>query len=427
MSSSPKYIIDLDGINKAFKKGSVKSGYSTVKSALLSLFARKKDRVELVKTTQAVKDITLRIPKGLAVGIIGRNGSGKSTLLKLITGIYKPDSGRVAVEGRMAALIELGAGFHPDFSGRENVQIAAAMYGLKNSEIKEKFNDIVKFAELDDFIDSPVRTYSSGMFMRLGFSVAVHTDPDILLVDEVLAVGDEKFQHKCKDKLAELKKEGKTLLLVSHDLGAVERWSDEVVWIDKGKIIDRGEPRRVIDAYRDFIEKGEIKDATEKTVMEGETLASAQEEKKRWGSREIEAESIAVQNIQGENSVLFHPHDQCKIKVRYRVHQQERISSDDLVVGIGIHRSDGVMAFATNTLIERKEVLFNGSSGEIEIGIPNLALLEGQYRLDFAFHRNDGYPFDYHQGAAYFTVRNREGQLGMAALQIEWPFGESKQ
>ncbi|MCL4134033.1 UNVERIFIED_CONTAM: hypothetical protein GTU68_062512 [Idotea baltica] len=259
----------------------------------------------------------MRVPKGSSLGVIGRNGSGKSTLLKLITGIYKPDTGKVSVNGRLAALIELGAGFHPDFTGKENVYLAGAMYGLSKKEVTSKLKAIVDFAELSAVMDEPVRTYSSGMFMRLGFSVAIHIEPEVLLIDEVLAVGDEGFISKCKQKITDLRKTGKTLLLVSHDLAAVERWCDEVIWLHEGVVKDRGDPRRVIDHYRHFIEKGEEKQITdiedEKKSMNAEAeLTEAKEsyenqkkEAKRWGSREIEITSARLIDSKGEAHRVF--------------------------------------------------------------------------------------------------------------------------
>ena len=171
------------------------------------------------ETFAAVRDVTFDVRAGQTLGVIGRNGSGKSTLLKLVAGITKPTTGTVAVTGRISALIELGAGFHPEISGRENVFINGIMLGLSKREITRRFDEIVEFAEMKDFIDAPVKTYSSGMYMRLGFAVAIHVDPDVLLVDEVLAVGDEGFTHKCLDKFAEFKRRGKTILLVTHSLG----------------------------------------------------------------------------------------------------------------------------------------------------------------------------------------------------------------
>ena len=209
------------------------------------------------ETFTALTDVSFSVPEGSTVGVIGRNGSGKSTALKLVAGITKPTSGTVSVRGRVSALIELGAGFHPEISGRENVYINGIMLGLSKREVEQRFDAIVDFAELRDFIDEPVKTYSSGMYMRLGFSVAIHVDPDVLLVDEVLAVGDEAFTHKCLDKFAEFKRRGRTTLLVTHTLGLVERFCDEAIWLDAGASAAEGLPKRVIDAYVADVERQE--------------------------------------------------------------------------------------------------------------------------------------------------------------------------
>src|SRR5438105_4949297 len=196
------------------------------------------------------------VPAGKTYGIIGRNGSGKSTALKLVAGITRPTSGTVSVTGRISALIELGAGFHPEISGRENVFINGIMLGLAKREVARRFDEIVEFAELQQFIDAPVKTYSSGMYMRLGFAVAIHVDPDVLLVDEVLAVGDEGFTHKCLDKFSEFRRRGKTILLVTHSLNLVERFCDDALWLDGGRVQATGDPKRVVRAYQpidDFV------------------------------------------------------------------------------------------------------------------------------------------------------------------------------
>ncbi len=201
--------------------------------------------------------MSFNVPAGRTYGIIGRNGSGKSTALKLVAGITKPTTGTVKVEGRISALIELGAGFHPEISGRENVFINGIMLGLTKREVARRFDEIVEFAELQEFIDAPVKTYSSGMYMRLGFAVAIHVDPDVLLVDEVLAVGDEGFTHKCLDKFGEFKRRGKTILLVTHSLNLVERFCDEALWLDSGKVRGSGDPKRVVGAYLTDVGKSE--------------------------------------------------------------------------------------------------------------------------------------------------------------------------
>ncbi|MBE3110055.1 MAG: ABC transporter ATP-binding protein, partial [Acidobacteria bacterium] len=214
--------IEASDVTKIYRRYARRKQFATLKSALVSGTLLSDLRPE--ETFPAVRHVSFAVPAGTTYGIIGRNGSGKSTMLKLVAGITKPTSGEMRVHGKISALIELGAGFHPEISGRENVFINGIMLGLTKREITRRFDEIVEFAELKDFIDAPVKTYSSGMYMRLGFAVAIHVDPDVLLVDEVLAVGDEGFTHKCLDKFAEFRRRGKTILLVTHSLGLVERF-----------------------------------------------------------------------------------------------------------------------------------------------------------------------------------------------------------
>jgi lipopolysaccharide transport system ATP-binding protein len=240
----------LEGVSKRFKKVVLRTGYMTLKTSVTHLFTGNSKPVEYVL---ALSDVDLSVRQGETLGIIGRNGSGKSTLVRIIAGIYKPDSGHVLTRGRVSALIELGAGFHPEFTGRENVYVNGIILGLSKKEIQRRFDDIVQFAGLEEFIDAPVRTYSSGMFMRLGFSVAVHVDPDILLVDEVLAVGDEAFVKKCMEKMDEFKRRGKTIVMAGHDLLLVERWCDTALLLEGGRVTTRGYPPDVVAAYRQSV------------------------------------------------------------------------------------------------------------------------------------------------------------------------------
>ena len=241
----------VEGVSKRFKKVLLRTGYTTVKTSLTHLFAGRAAPPEYV---EALRDVSLRVPRGATLGIVGRNGSGKSTLVRIIAGIYRPDTGRVITEGRVSALIELGAGFHPEFTGRENVYINGIILGLSRKEIRRRFDEIVQFAGLEAFIDSPVRTYSAGMYMRLGFSVAVHVDPDILLVDEVLAVGDEPFVRKCLEKMNEFKRRGKTIVMAGHDLLLTERWCDAALFLNGGRVAAQGLPPDVVTAYRAAME-----------------------------------------------------------------------------------------------------------------------------------------------------------------------------
>src|SRR5437667_10053684 len=246
--------IELSNVSKIYRRYGGRQ-FSTLKSALLQRSILRD--LQPSETFPALTEVTFNVPKGSTYGVIGKNGSGKSTALKLVAGITKPTMGTVHVEGRISALIELGAGFHPEISGRENVFINGLMLELAKRQIHERFDDIVDFAELREFIDAPVKTYSSGMYMRLGFAVAIHVDPDVLLVDEVLAVGDEGFTHKCLDKFAEFRRRGKTILLVTHSLNLVERFCDEALWLDEGHARAHGDPKRIVGAYLTKVEEGE--------------------------------------------------------------------------------------------------------------------------------------------------------------------------
>ncbi len=251
-------VIKLENVSKIFARRPLKRKYTTLREVLLHYLDWLKNR-QNVRYVDALRDINLTIKKGEAIGIIGMNGSGKSTLLRLLAGIYKPNSGKVYVKGRVASLIGLGIGFHPGFTGRENIFINGIILGLSKREIRRRFDDIVRFSELEDYIDEPVRAYSDGMFMRLGFSIATNVDPDILLIDEILAVGDEYFRHKCAEKIAELRKLGKTMVIVSHQPEAIEKWCDKAVWLNDGVIREIGIPSKVIDSYRKAIAQKEGK------------------------------------------------------------------------------------------------------------------------------------------------------------------------
>lgn len=236
-----KNAIVVKNVTKTFKIYFDKA--NTLKEKLLFFSRGRKE------TRTVLQDIDLTIKKGETVALIGTNGSGKSTLLKLMTKIYYPTKGSVVTHGKLTSLLELGAGFHPDFSGRENIYFNASIFGLSKKEIDDRLNDIISFSELEEFIDNPVRTYSSGMYMRLAFSIAINVDADILLVDEILAVGDQHFQEKCQKKLLELKDSGKTIVIVSHNIESVKQLCDRAVWIYDGKVRLDGECKKVVDEY----------------------------------------------------------------------------------------------------------------------------------------------------------------------------------
>ena len=242
MSKSEDYKIIVDGVYKTFNVYYDRA--NTIKERLLFLFSRNKK-----EKREVLKNINLKVKKGEVVALIGTNGSGKSTLLKLMTKIIYPNKGKITTYGKLTSLLELGAGFHQDFSGRENIYFNASIFGLTKKEIDNRIEDIIEFSELRDFIDNPVRTYSSGMFMRLAFAVAINVDADILLIDEILSVGDEHFQNKCFDKMRELKNQGKTMVFVTHSMGTVKSLCDRAVWLYNGEVKMDGNTDEVVDAY----------------------------------------------------------------------------------------------------------------------------------------------------------------------------------
>jgi ABC-type polysaccharide/polyol phosphate transport system ATPase subunit len=438
------HAIEVSHATKVYRRYSRKRQFATLKSALLSRSVVRDLRPD--ETFAAVRDVSFTVPAGRTLGVIGRNGSGKSTMLKLVAGITKPTTGTVKVQGRVSALIELGAGFHPEISGRENVFINGIMLGLTKREIARRFDEIVDFAELRDFIDAPVKTYSSGMYMRLGFAVAIHVDPDVLLVDEVLAVGDEGFTHKCLDKFAEFKRRGRTILLVTHALGLVERFCDEALWLDGGRMKAMGDPRRVVGAYITDVEASEEQqlatgdaraqelvqavspDEPASAVLPDHPLEAAgappdmfRATEGRWGSREVEITDVALAGADGEPAHVFHSGDTLDVRIRLRA----PVALDDFVIGVGIFNAEGVCCYGTNTSIEELKARRIFGDGEAVFRIDSLDLVEGTYKLDVAVHKADGYPYDYHRLLYTFRVKSRTKDVGIYRPKHAWRFSDS--
>ena len=436
--------IELTNVSKIYRRYTHRRQFATLKSALLSRSLVRDLNPD--ETFPAVQDVTVSVPTGQTIGVIGRNGSGKSTLLKLVAGITKPTTGSVTVNGRISALIELGAGFHPEISGRENVFINGIMLGLTKREIAKRFDEIVEFAELEDFIDAPVKTYSSGMYMRLGFAVAIHVDPDVLLVDEVLAVGDEGFTHKCLDKFAEFKRRGKTILLVTHSLGLVERFCDEALWMTAGRKRAIGDPKRVVGAYITDVEAseeqllaaGDAKAKESATVVSPDEAATAvlpdhpletaegpadmfRATEGRWGSREIEITEVQLFGADQQPGHVFHSGEALTIRIRLR----SPVENQDFVIGIGIFNAEGVCCYGTNTSVEELKAVRILGDAEAFFAIDSLDLVEGTYKIDVAVHKLDGYPYDYHRLLYTFRVKSRTKDVGIYRPRHEWRFSNS--
>jgi ABC-type polysaccharide/polyol phosphate transport system ATPase subunit len=429
--------IEITNVTKVYRKYARRKQFATLKSALLKGSLIQDLHPE--ETFPALKGVTFNVPAGRTFAIIGRNGSGKSTALKLVAGITKPTTGTVTVRGRISALIELGAGFHPEISGRENVYINGIMLGLTKREITRRFAEIVEFAELQDFIDAPVKTYSSGMYMRLGFAVAIHVDPDILLVDEVLAVGDEGFTHKCLDKFSEFKRRGKTILLVTHALSLVERFCDEALWLDSGKIRGSGDPKRVVGAYLTDVGKSEEQElarvearaqSADQAAITPEPAVPApgpqaaslgdmsQQDEGRWGSREVEITGVTLTGRDGQPAHIFQSGEPVSINLNVRAHE----AVDDFVFGVGLYSADGISCYGTNTHLENFAPEEIRGDGEVKFVIDSLDLVEGTYKLDVAVHTRDGYPYDYHRLLYTFRVKSRIQDVGIYRPKHSWQF-----
>ncbi|MEO8502965.1 MAG: ABC transporter ATP-binding protein [Acidobacteriota bacterium] len=416
MSGPPA--ITVEGLSKLYRRSAPGHHLRTLKSALFD-----RSLVQGLKPEEAISalhDISFTVARGEAFGLIGGNGSGKSTLLKVVAGILKPSGGRVVVDGRVSALIELGAGFHPEISGRENVYINAAVLGLTRAEVNRRFDEIVEFSGLAEFIDEPVKNYSSGMYVRLGFAVAVHTDPDILLVDEVLSVGDEAFAHRGLRRIEEMLAAGRTLLLVSHSLGLMEDICDRVLWLDHGTPRLLGEPRRVIDAYRLAVAEEEGREHAEEQREQNQAPNGAGVANPlRWGSREAEITGARLLcGDAAEERYVLSSGESVAIEVAARAARP----LDDFVFGVAISTPRGVECWGTNTSVDGFEAQRLEGEVVVRIVCPALRLAAGEYELDLAVHARDGKPYDYRRSLLAFTVTEDQPGVGVYAPEHRWEF-----
>ncbi len=368
----------------------------------------------------ALNDVSFEVGRGETLGIIGPNGSGKSTVLKLITRILEPTSGSIVVDGKVSALIELGAGFHPDLTGRENVYLNGSILGFSQEEMDAKFKEIVEFSELERFIDAPLKHYSSGMYMRLGFAIAINVEPDILLIDEVLAVGDESFQKKCLAKIEEFKQRGKTMVFVSHALETVRKLCDQALWLEQGDIKSVGSPDRVIYDYLDDLRRKEGVALDEKHRHLRYELEEQQLEN-RWGSGEVEIYDVQLLGEDGEEKHVYQTGDTMIIRLYYEVKE----SVTDLTFGVGIHRDDGLHIHATNTLAQQVRYDARVGKGVVELEYGELPLSTGTYAVSVGVWSSDKWrlPYDMHSQMYQFSVWGAEDE-GLIALPHRWLDGQ---
>lgn len=425
----PENAIEVKNVTKSFKIY-IDKGNTLKEKALFKQRRRYEER-------NVLKDISFEVEKGQAVGLIGHNGCGKSTTLKLLTKIMYPDSGSIVMRGRVSSLIELGAGFHEDMSGRENIYINASIFGLTRGEINKRMEDIIAFSELEEFIDNPVRTYSSGMYMRLAFSIAINVDADILLVDEILTVGDFNFQAKCFNRLREVKASGTTIVIVSHSMEQIEQICDRSIWIHDGKIRREGRPRDVHPEYLDFMgekrqelawkeaENKEVNKESEETKeTDNENFEEShvvnhdkpEEKKKRWGNGYARIEKIVLLDRQGKEKSVIKTGDAVAIQITYKVNQKV----EDAVFGIGIFRSDGIQCYGTNTRIDKQNKFDLTKDGVVQINVPAMSLMAGEYLLDVAIEADIGIAVDYYKEAYRFEVFSDINDVGIARIEHDW-------
>jgi len=415
---SARIAVRVEGVSKRYRRSAPGRQLRTLKSALLNRSLIRGLTAE--ESILALEDVSFEVAAGEAFALVGGNGCGKSTLLKIVAGILKPTTGSVFVDGRLSALIELGAGFHPEISGRENVFINGSVLGLTRREIAEHFDEIVEFAGLEEFIDEPVKHYSSGMYVRLGFAVAVHTRPDVLLVDEVLAVGDEAFAHRCLRRIEELLRQGKTLILVSHSLDLVDDLCDRALWLDDGKPRLLGEPRRVIDAYRQSIAEEEGRQHREEKDREDAEQRPALADADRWGSGEVELVEVRLLGEDGEERYHFQAGE--PVTVELTVDAKRRL--DDVVFGLLLTTPRGVEVWGSNTELAGFASRSVEGRAVVRTRFPSLRLGPGDYLLDAAAHTRAGAPFDYRRKAASFTMTAPDEQRGLGVYfpQHRWEF-----
>ncbi len=403
--------IRLTDVSKRFKLNTEQA--DSVLDTIISSFSRTRSAKHAERDLWAVQKTSFDIMPGECVGFVGRNGSGKSTMLKLISGIIRPTTGIIEITGRLSALLELGAGFHPDLTGRENISLNASILGLSNAEVAEIYDEIVEFSELGEFLDMPVKHYSSGMYMRLGFSVAVHVQPDVLLIDEILAVGDQSFQEKCIERLHQLRDEGRTVLFVSHNLETVRSLCSRILWVDKGNVVADGPADDLLQEYLESYSKQDLADG------EAFILPS------RWGSGEVEIMNLRLLNAAGQEYSEFVTGEAVTIELAYRAN--EPVEKPKFVLSIF---RDGL-----ETTDEPESQLMSSQSGElagsgvVRCLIDSLPFPPALYHISAGVYAGDSKTtFDYHERIKKLWVVADPERKGKGYLEIpaKWESGQNE-
>lgn len=400
----PQPIIRFENVSKLFTYSSEKS--QTILETLVSPFRRSPVK-EKKQILWALEDVNFDVFPGQSVGIVGRNGSGKSTALKLATRIIKPTSGRVRVNGRVSALLELGAGFHPDLTGRENIYLNASLLGLSKREVDAVFDDIVEFSELGDFINMPVKHYSSGMYMRLGFSVAIHIQPDILIVDEILAVGDQAFQAKCLDRIHEMKYQGVTFIMVSHDLNMMRRMCNRLIWLEHGKLKQDGHVDEVADHYQVYTNQQQV------------SQEHSHSKYRRVGNGDIEITAVRILGENGVEETVFRKGNRLTVEMDYIAHKPNLKAE----FGLRFYRLDGIPVSGKYTSASGLEIEPEEGCGTLRYSMPVMPFTASPYLLTVLVkNREHGFTYDHHEQAYSFLVIQDGGieTWGVVDLEAEW-------
>ena len=403
----------VEGVSKKFR-------LQTDRAHSLKELVTRRDRNAGVDQFWALRDVSLEIPQGSMFALIGHNGSGKSTLLRCIAGIYRPTEGSVKVDGRISTLLELGAGFHPDLTGRENVYMNATILGMSRPQIDAVFDEIVEFAGIEDFIDSPVKIYSSGMYVRLGFSVAIHVDPEILIIDEVIAVGDEEFQRKCFDHLADLRRRGVTIVVVTHGLGTVETMCDGAAWLDHGVLQMVGAAGDVASEYLRRVNEREAEDraAAAEAAAVADAVAAGHAyvpDSEAWFGEDMEILEVFFTGDDGERITAGTTGETLALNIAYRAHR----TVEDPVFGYQIHTENDTPVTGTNTRLCGMETGVLSGDGLVRMEIPQLPLLPGNY--EFTVGINDKFlqhTYDRQYRSHPLPIRRGEQPVGVGFTQI---------
>lgn len=380
---------------------------------------------------QVLNNISFDIKKGQTVGLIGRNGSGKSTMLKMLTGIYYPNGGSIETKGRISSLIELGAGFHPDMSGRDNIYTNASIFGLSRKEIDARLNDIIEFSELEEFIDNPVRTYSSGMYMRLAFSVAINVDADILLIDEILAVGDTNFQHKCFKKLNDLKAKGITIVLVTHDSGTIQSFCDRAIWIENGQVQYDGDSSTAIDLYLEYMSnesKLKLLDAEDKARLKkmnsNKNNVENDQSQNHFGSCMNQITKAYMIDKNGKETWIHETNSPCKLVIEFNIKEDNEYK---YVFGMGFLTRDGKYIYGTNTQIDKIDIPYKkGTNGKVIFDIESLPLLKGEYSVNVSIVDINGTPIDFYREYEVLNVVTNTNEVGTTSIKHKWIYEENE-